>query len=159
MRRAELAGSHQTDLAYFWGMSPPASFPWKRGRCADGDPRTPACSPREVGCSHERRCRCLGRCFRWRRHPCPCTSSPFRPRAPNPQFNALWPWACPASRPAAEGVGGFRDALPPRRTRRGGHRPRIGASTRHALDRLIASHARGLRGLRGERRLRPCRRA
>lgn len=37
----------------------------------------------------DRSCRCLARCFGGRRHPCPCTRSPFGLAPPNRKFNAL----------------------------------------------------------------------
>lgn len=49
--------------------------------------------PREVGCFLGRipcqPCRCLALCFGRLRHPCPCTDSPFRHKAPDQQLEGL----------------------------------------------------------------------
>lgn len=114
----------------------------------------------EVGCSApRRRCRCLARCFRRRRHPCPCTDSPSRLRAPDPVFNALALCARRGPHDHRRRLrcfdASFAIATPPSSATAAALCATVAVPLVASFDHPTASHARRLRGLRGMRHLRP----
>lgn len=119
MQRAEFAGRHQSALQNS-GRTTVMQAPTKSGAEAHGGLPARPSSSTEVGCFPAgiscRPCRCLALCFGTRRHPCPCTDSPFRHEAPNQQSDAPRFQQPKAVTPAVMPLGALSPLPPPAAT-------------------------------------------